>query len=522
MNTFLSKHADDVTGTVSGFDRLVFRGTLRRLVYPEGMKTFLNSVAVLLKDFSKYVLATSNRLKEASADVASQASRPLIYLPSSATKKETIARQIAVKQTIREGLVCILTAVEPCNSFDIFKNRETKRLELVNRHRKCLHIYHYLFHPVFGFMNARIQTWFPFSIQICINGREWLARQMDEAGLGYQRRDNCFSWLENPVEAQRLMDLQLRAAWPGLLREISRGLHPFHEELFAKFPVDYYWSVFQSEWATDVMFRDAAALERLYPKLVRHGLTTFLSSDVMRFLGKNISAEGTIPPAFKAEVISDIKKRPEGVRIKHRMGANSIKLYDKQGSVLRVETTINDAAGFKVFRPVEGKESEEKMWLPMRKGIADLHRRTEVSQAANNRYLQAMAAVENTTPLGSLTENLCQPAFVKGRRVRALNPYSPDDMKLLSAINRGEFTIAGFRNRDLKSLLFPDAGSSEKESRRCSGAVTRKLLLLRAHGLIKKVTGTHRYQLTLKGRTATTALLVASNADSDSLLKLAA
>ena len=371
-------------------------------------------------------------------------------------------------------------------------------------------------------MNARIQTWFPFSIQICINGREWLARQMDEAGLGYQRRDNCFAWLENPARAQRLMDLQLRSAWPALLRDISRRLHPFHEELFAKFPIDYYWSVFQSEWATDVMFRDAAALERLYPKLVRHGLTTFLSSNVMRFLGKNIPLECTIPPAFKAEVVSDIKKRPEGVRIKHRMGASSIKLYDKQGSVLRVETTINDAAGFKVFRPVEGKDTEEKTWRPMRKGIADLNRRAEVSQAANRRYLQAMAAVENTTSLGALAENLCQPAFVKGRRVRALNPYSPDDMKLLSAINRGEFTIAGFRNRNLKVLLFPDTGKSKQEERRCAGAITRKLLLLRAHGLIRKVQGTHRYQLTLKGRTATTALLVASNADPDSLLKLAA
>ena len=522
METFLSKHAEDVTGTLSGFDRLVFRGTLRRLVYVEGMMSFLYSISVLLKDFGQYALGITKRLKEATLQTANLTSRPVIYLSSSTTKKEDVARQIARDDSVREGLVCILTSVEPCSSFDIFRNRETKRLELVTRHRKCLHIYHYLMHPVFGFMNARIQTWFPFNIRICINGREWLARQMDAAGLGYQRRDNCFSWLENPAEAQRLMELQLRSSWPDLLHDISRMLNPIHEELFPRFPVDYYWSVFQSEWATDVMFRSAATLERLYPKFVQHGLMTFLSPDVMRFLGKNIPADGTIPPAFQAEVVSDIKKRPEGVRIKHRMGANSIKLYDKQGSVLRVETTINDVTAFKSFRSIEGKPTEEKKWRPMRKGIADLHRRAEVSHASNGRYLQAMAAVENTTTLGSLAEELCRSVIYQGRRIRALNPYSPEDAKLLAAISRGEFTVAGFRNRDLRNILFPDAQTSSNQDRRHSGMVTRKLLLLRAHGLIRKVQGTHRYHLTLKGRSAITALLAAKIASTDSLMKLAA
>lgn len=232
METFLSKHTENVTGTLSGFDRLVFRGTLRRLVYVEGMMSFLYSISVLLKDFGQYALGITKRLKEATLQTANLTSRPVIYLSSGATKKEDVARQIARDDSVREGLVCILTSVEPCSSFDIFRNRKTKRLELVTRHRKCLHIYHYLMHPVFGFMNARIQTWFPFNIQICINGREWLARQMDAAGLGYQRRDNCFSWLENPVEAQRLMELQLRSSWPDLLHDISRMLNPIHEELF--------------------------------------------------------------------------------------------------------------------------------------------------------------------------------------------------------------------------------------------------------------------------------------------------
>ena len=77
---------------------------------------------------------------------------------------------------------------------------------------------------------------------------------------------------------------------------------------------------------------------------------------------------------MSTELVSDMKTRPEGVRIKHRLGENSIKMYDKQGSVLRVETTINDAAGFKSFRTPEGKPNAEPAWHTMRKGIADLHR----------------------------------------------------------------------------------------------------------------------------------------------------
>jgi hypothetical protein len=172
---------------------------------------------------------------------------------------------------------------------------------------------------------------------------------MDDAGLGYVQRDNCFTWLEDPEQAQRLMDEQVQAAWPKLLNSIARDLNPLHEEMFRSWPIEYYWSTYQSEWATDILFRDTGSLARLYPKLVHHGLTTFLSPDVMRFLGRHIPASGNIPPRLEAEVTSDMKRRPEGVRIKHRLGENAIKMYDKQGSVLRVETTINDVADFKTF-----------------------------------------------------------------------------------------------------------------------------------------------------------------------------
>ena len=531
MEAFLQKHAGAVISTLSGFDRLVFRGTLRMLAHRGGMMQYLWAMQVLLKDFGTHAEALTQRLRQSSEALARQTGRRIHYLASSGTNKEQVAREIAEADGVKQGLICILESVEPCVSYEIVRDRSTKRLQLAPRHRKCLHLYHYQFHPLFGFMHARIQTWLPFSVQICLNGREWLARSMDQAGLHYIQRDNCFTWLEQPEQAQRLMDQQVQAAWPDLLDDIARSLNPEHEPMFQPFPVDYYWSAHQTEWATDILFRDARTLDRLYPKLVQHGLTTFLSADVMRFLGRNIPATGNLPARLEAEVTSDVKRRAEGVRIKHRLGENSLKLYDKgkapkpdprEGAVLRTETTMNNPADFKVFRTPEGKPEAPQRWHRMRRGIADLHRRAEVSQAANERYLNALASVDDTTTLGEIATRLCRPTKRNGRRVRALNPLAAADAALLEAISRGEFCINGLRNRDLRPLLFGTAAVSKEQQRRQAAAVTRKLALLRGHRLIRKVPHTHRYQLTDAGRIAVTALITARNANTEELTKMAA
>jgi len=307
------------------------------------------------------------------------------------------------------------------------------------------------------------------------------------------------------------------------LEEIAGQLNPIHAEIFRDFDLRYYWSVHQSEWATDVMFRDPEKLAGLYPQFLRYGLTTFASPDVMRFLGRKISPTGNLPPNFAGEVVSRLRQRPEGIRIKHWVGSNHIKLYDKEGSNLRVETTINQTRDFKVLRRKQGDPHGDLAWRPLRKGVADLHRRAQVSEAANRRYLEALACVQNTASLSSLTEKLCRPATWKGKRVRALNPYAPNDLALLKAVVRGEFNLNGFRNRDLAGLLYAsDRELTAIEKRRQSSAITRKLRLLRAHGLIKKVPKTHRYHLTASGSQAITAVIAALPASTDSLIKLAA
>ncbi|MGH2667882.1 MAG: hypothetical protein ACRDH5_01965 [bacterium] len=518
MQRFIARYRSLVTAVLCGFDRLVFRGHLLPLIREGGMFFFLEAAGVRLLDFKNFVLATTERVKKASLAEARKLDRPVRYLDSPTIDKEDLARQLLAEHPVERGLICVLTALEPCMTFEYHRspNRDERGLRL--RPSKCLHLYKYFLHPRFGFMNARIQTWFPFNVQICLNGREWLTRQLEREGRSdFKRVDNCFTWLGNPDLTQRRMNEQLTTDWPRAFDPIARSLNPLHETIFAPSPMDYYWSAYQTEWATDVMFKDPRTLADIYPLLVRHAMHHFKSPDVMRFLGRK--AHGN----FTGELVTSFKDRPEGVRVKHWVRGNSVKMYDKAGSVLRVETTVAQTADFKVFRPRQDDPDGKLEWRPLRKGVADLHRRAQVSQRSNDAYLDALAAVDDTTPCSQLFDAVSRPVVDRGRRVRALRLGDPHDLALFQAISRGEFATAGFRNRDLRRLLHPTAANaSPKEVRRLSAQISRRLRLLRAHGIIRKVPKTHRYRLTTRGELLTAALFATRGANIKQLLAKAA
>jgi hypothetical protein len=137
MQEFIAKHQDKITGTLSGFDRLVFRGHLRSIGYPRGMMTYLWFNQVLLKNFGNHVAEVTERLKEASLAEAKAYGRPVKYLNSGQNDKETIARDILAQDGVRVGLVCVLSCLEPCWKFEIHRSRQTKKLELQLRTGKC-------------------------------------------------------------------------------------------------------------------------------------------------------------------------------------------------------------------------------------------------------------------------------------------------------------------------------------------------------------------------------------------------
>jgi hypothetical protein len=518
VKEFLARFRPLVTATLSGLDRVVFRGSLLPLIRRGGMFFFLQATGIRLLDFKRYAIATTERLKQASLAEARELDRPIVYVDSPAISKEDLARRLLAEHPVERGLICMLSALEPCRTFEYHRSRNRDERGLRLRNGKCLHLYKYFLHPRFGFMNARIQTWFPFNIQVCLNGREWLARRLERKGrTDFKRADNCFTWLGNPALAQRLMNDQLTTDWPRALKSIARSLNPPHRAIFKSRPMDYYWSAYQTEWATDLLFKDPRGLADIYPLLVRHAMEHFKSPDVMRFLGRK--AHGN----FTGELVTSFKNRPEGVRVKHWVRGNSIKMYDKAGSVLRVETTIARTRDFKVFRPPHDDPDGKLEWRPLRKGVADLHRRAQLSQRSNDAYLDALAAADDTTPCSQIFDVVSRRVVYRGRRVRALRLGDREDVALLEAISRGEFATAGLRNRDIRPLLHPlPKKAPRRDLRRVSAKTGRQLRLLRAHGIIRKVPKTHRYRLTKRGKFLTAALFATRNASIKLLLSNAA
>jgi len=527
MQQFIEKYREQIYGSLTGFDRLVFRGSLRQLNFVKpnggalvaaGMENYLWQNKILFKDYQDHVKSVSERIKKASLAPFEKQELPVVWLSSPTEDKSEVARRIAEERKMTSGLVCAISAMEPSPTF------EHRKTHIIRRTRPCHVLYHYQIHPELGWMHARIQTWFPFNIQVALNGREWLAKLLDAEGLKYLQQGNCFLWLEDYARAQELMNRQVERNWEELLNGFARQLNPEHERIFQQYPVSYYWTCDQSEWTTDVIFREQSDLKRLMPLLVRHGMLSYCSADVMRYFGKRVNLSGEIPAQFGGTLKTDFKRRQSGERVKFSLNSNSVKYYDKAyseiGSVLRAaETTLIQVGDFRAYRSKEGGDPKDLQWRPMRKGIADLHRRTEVSQKANERVMNALASVDDSRRVEELTAGVQKRTTWNGRRVRALRPWG-DDKELLTAINHGEFTINGLRNRNVQDLLYGSPSDSPQEQKRRSSAISRKLRMLRAHGIIQKVPHTHRYQVTDAGRAILLAVLTTARTSLNQLNQL--
>ncbi len=523
MKSFVQRFALLVSGVLQGFDRLVFKGRLQQLYWPEGMHTLLALNHVQRSEFKSYAAGVTTRLLAASLVSRAKELGRFRYLNSSKVSKEETARELAAQHQVTEGLVCVLQSIEPCWTFEKRKNAEG-HWEVRCESGKCSHLYHYYIHPQFGWMYVRLQTWFPFEIQVGINGREWLARQMDRDNLKYERSENKFLWIEDWQRAQQLLDEQLQTDWVGELNALQKQVQPLHRRLLGPMRVPYNWTVFQSEWATDVAFASEKVLQPCFDRWLRQAFLNYDSIDVLRFLGRSqrITKNGPL------HLETSFYDRFDGKRIKHWLYENSLKLYCHH-NVLRAEMTINNAERIMVFRRAQNDPKWPPMWRPMRRGLIDLPHRAQVGKETNERYLDALVGLAETRTLKELAEPLTRrvpepkgKSARPARQVRGLNPLAAEDAALLAAISDPKWMIQGLRNRDLAAVLYPEEAKDTTERRRRSAHVTYLLRLLRAHSLLEKIPGTHRYQIPAEARIKIQALLAVRNANPDDLTKKAA
>lgn len=502
----LTQYEDKIKGILSTFDRILIKGQVTSLLIKERRDYYLLAKKILKKNFPKYAEKLSEEITVYAKKMAQEKGRPYRHLNSPRESKEELARKIMKEEKISEGLICVIGCVELGKIFTTRLQKQTNRLEVVCEERKGLHIYFYFNDSQFGFMHVRLQTWFPFNIQFYINGREYVARQLDKEGIAYQRYDNCFLDIADIARAQEIADQLEKKNWISILNAIAYKVNPLLKtEIKEVFAEGYYLSVWQCEYATDVMFKSRKVLESLYPDFAEHAAFCFKSDDVMTFLGRKLNGN------FKGEIVSDIKRRWQGIRIKHRMKKNSIKMYDKW-SVLRVETTINNPGEFKIYRSVKKRRSGkiEKAWVPMGKGIANFYRYAQVSRSSNSRYLNALSLVEVTSEVRAKLESLCVPVQKKNRRYSSFNPISNADCNIFMAVLDGGNLINGLSNKSLREKLFSksQAGTLEpKDQKKVSGRTSRLLAKLRAHKLIAKIPHSFRYKVTKRGMQLMMAIL---------------
>jgi hypothetical protein len=505
MKAFLARFGALVRFVLSGFDRLRFAGESRLLNHQRGVQSYLHQQRILFKDFPDHAEQLTRTFRQQTLEHRGDV--PLLHLNSADVDKEALALDLARHHGRSSGRIALLTCQESAPAYRLRRNADGL-VEPRKETTRCTHYYHYFQHEQLGLCYVRISTWFPFAVRVGLNGRRWLAQQLSNRGVAYQRRDNLITAVADVALAQQLLDEQVRVAWPRLLAELVRPVHPLWDYLHQTAHAPFYWMTEQSEWATDLVFTAPGELAAWYPRWLRHGIEALSCKDVLRYLGKKVPQHGYGGCTGEAKI--DLRTRPDGTRLKFWYNSNALKFYDKEGLALRIETTINDPSGFRVYRTKEGApRTAAKSWQQMRKGVADLPRRAAVSAAANGRLAESLASVAQATTLGQLLAPLGRPVLEQGRRVaRPLNPLSGADGKVLRALARGDYLVQGLRNRDLRAALFGEC-KDQAERRRQAGQVTRWLALLRAHGLLVKVQKTHRYQLSAQGRRVCTALLAA-------------
>jgi hypothetical protein len=507
MTSFEKKHETDIFGRLEGFDRIIFRGYLQSFFTPKGFGYFLNHENVLLKDYGRYVKSVTNGIKSQIEKIVQETGCKEQYLNGSEKKsKEEIAKVIQQENNIRKGIICILSQVEPCYSFNVKGNHLTHKLEIRHEYRKCLHYYFYYCDKEFGLMHVRMQSWFPFEIQIYINGREYLKTQLDKENIKYESFDNSITWCEDLERAQKILDKLKEKKLQATFDAFAYKINPFIEKITQILGRGYYWCLHQCEYATDILFKSREKLEEIYPFLMEHSSLKLMGEDIFTFFGRKIIAN------TQGEAVSDRKKFVQGIRVKYRLDKNSLKVYDKY-SVLRIETTINNPKVFKIFKEVTRSGQQVQRWVPMGKGISNIYRYAEVSSNCNNRLLEQLSHAndgDQTLEFNKTIEKLSNPVETKlseksenSRVFGKFNLLRNDTCIIFNAIFNGSFLITGFQNKHLKECLTKEGYFSNQEllfPKKITAKVSRIIAKLRAHKLVYKVANSCKYYLVKKAK----------------------
>lgn len=500
---FIQKFAISIGSLLSCFDRVIFKGYL-----PFRGEQYLNDyvdrvLGMRRKDFLPWLKQHSERLVEYGKKIAREQGRPYEYRQGR-FKKEKFIHELIRQDGLDVGLVAVLCVQETCSAVKLRYGEGKPRLIFTRRPQRVL--YDYWLDANFGLMYLRLQTYFPYTMQVYVNGHSWLARQMTHWGLGFVQRDNAFLELDHPPRAQELADRFAKLPWVKQLQAWARKINPLLKGRGWLRGMNYYWVIAQAEYSTDILFASQAKLRELYPRLLNHAAMNFSARDMLTFLGRKLHGN------FQGEVLSSLKKgRHPGARVKHWVKENWLKMYDKFGLILRVEMVINQPREFRVRRRCERDGQSQVLWCPMNKGVVNLPSYQRVARAANERYLEALSVVNDPAPAYQQMSHLTKSKVTKSKTGRkrtyaGFNPARPDHAQLFRAVLSGDHLLRGFYNAQIRQALWGRHRSADQR-RRQARQVTRLLKRLHLRGLLAKIPHTRRWRVTARGQQVLGALV---------------
>ena len=475
------RYGDKIRGVLSCYDRIVIQGTLPTVGNARGMTLYLSARHIRIFDYPHFAEPFRNELRATAERLAAENGLEIKFVRDHELRKDELIREVIKKRGEIPGLVAILSAMERCATYKPWYDKKTRETYLKPDEGRCLHYYFYFIDEELGLCYVRVPTYCPFRLQVYLNGHNWLVAQLRRHGIASTLLDNAFVEIGDWDKAQKLADSLGVKKIHRLLDRFARRYCP----VIRHFELTYHWSIMQAEFATDIVFRHQGDLREIYDTLTRTAIHAVKPDNVTTFLGRKLHGN------FKDELGNDFHTRIEGTRIKHHMGPVSIKMYDKFGLILRIETTTNDVSFFKHYREVEQRDGTRVMkWAPMKKGIYSLpHLRISMG-AANRRYLEFISALEDSSAGIRHLHKISKTVIEDERSYRGFNFFDDEDETLFEILTRGEFNISGLRNRDLRRFM-PEKTCSQ---------ISRTLRRLRLHGLLKRAGSTYKYYLTKPGR----------------------
>lgn len=479
------RYASEIAGVLHCYDRIIISGHLGSIGYAKGMTKYLYVEGIRIFDYAELFAKPLREAIRANAKDIGQAEGVEIEVirRQGVFRKEERIQEMLKERGRHAGLVHIFAVMEPCAAYEPWHDKGSGKTYVRVTQGKCLHYYFYFIDELMGLCYLRVPSWSPFRLQFYCNGHSLLAEQLRSHQVAFEMADNAFLGIADFEQANELakgLDVEmLHARLDGYAAKYCPAA--------SKLAMNYHWSIMQVEYATDIVFRNQAALQRFYPDLVETLIQAVKPADIATFLGRKLNGN------YQGEMGNRFNRRSAGTRLKHSMGPVTIKMYDKFSLVLRIETTVNDVSFFDHYRQVQHRDgATSNEYAPMKKTIYSLPPLAEILAAVHLRYLKFISDMD--TPVGGVDNlhHLAETEIVGNRRYKGFNLLSEEDSSLFRILASGEFTIKGFSNRSLRQHL-PNLNA---------GQVTRLLKRLRVHGLIKRTGKHYRYYLADLGRRA--------------------